>query len=119
MQTQGRHAQVMHAGDAESGGQAAQYEGPAALLAVADGEDSGADDQHGDEQAEDRERHVVVDLGARDLEAEHRDEVHGPDAGADGGGRGEEPVAAGGSGRGERADGAAQPEGGADRCHHI
>ena len=119
VQPQRGHAQVVHARDAEPGGEPAEDEGAAAVAAVADGEDARADDDHGDEQAEDGQRHVVADVRTADAEAEHRHEVHRPDAGADRGGRGEEPVAARPSGGAERADGAAQPEGGADAGHHV
>lgn len=85
MQPQGRHPEVVHARDAEAGGESTDDQRPAAVPAVPDGEHTGPDDQHGHQETEDGQRDVVVDLGAGDVEAEHRDEVHRPDAGAEGG----------------------------------
>ena len=90
-------------------------QGAAAVAAVADGEDAGADDEHGDEQAEDGERHVVADVGAADAEAEHGDEVHRPDAGADRGGRGDA-ASCGASARWRRARGRCSAARGRRRC---
>ncbi|GHE78824.1 hypothetical protein GCM10018771_71060 [Streptomyces cellulosae] len=110
----------MHARDAESGDDAGGEERRPAGTAVADGEDADGDDDDRDGEADQGERHVVADGRLVHGEAEHRDEVHGPDAAADGGGAEREPA---GLPRlaalAQRPGGAAQPEGAAEAGDEI
>jgi hypothetical protein len=117
----GLHAEVVHAGHAQADDDPAGQQ-RAESLAAAEAHDEQADRHHRDrhQHADDGQRHVVADGLTGDGEAEHRDEVHGPDAGGpDGDGRQRKPqrpaAAAVGSGPGQ----AAQPDERAQARHQV
>lgn len=78
-----RHAQVVHGGHAETGDDTRGRERGGRRAQAADREDADADHQDRHRQTEQGQGRVVVDRGLLDVEADHGDEVHRPDAAAD------------------------------------
>ncbi|CAM5686173.1 hypothetical protein SGLAM104S_02952 [Streptomyces glaucescens] len=119
VQAHSGHAQVVHRRDAQTGDGAAGEQGGPGGAPVADDEDPDAHHDDGDGQAGEGRRSVVVDRRLLDSEPHHRDEVHGPDAGADGRRAEREPAGAPGSGHEHGSGGAAQAECAAEAGHEI
>jgi hypothetical protein len=87
------HAGEVHCGHAQAGEQATGDDADGFdSVAVGHDEQARADREDGEDCAQRRDADVVADRQADHAEAEHRHEVHGPDAGAaDGDGRQGEP----------------------------
>ena len=114
------HAQVVHGGDADADDGAADEQRPPAAVPVADDEQPDAHHDDRDQHRHDRDGHVVEDRLTGDREAQHRDEVHGPDApGADRDGGQDQPAGPGGPGVGPGPGDAAQPEERAKTGHGV
>jgi hypothetical protein len=90
------HADVVHRGDADPGREpAAEQRGLGRPPPCATTKTPKPTTTMATSRLSEGERHVVAHLRADDGEPEHRDEVHGPDAGADRDGGRDEPVALG------------------------
>jgi magnesium transporter len=111
-----RHAQVVHgrhpdADDHAAGQQPWPRPGPRVDVGVADDEQANAHHRDREQHGPDGYRHVVEDRLPGDREAEHRDEVHGPDPDrADRHGGQAQPARLGEALVGPRQDHAAQAE---------
>ncbi len=78
-----RHAQIVHGGDADTHGGRGQREAGASGRPRGDQRHRQADRQDGGERRDDRHQRVVADRDGQP-QRQHADEMHGPDAGAEG-----------------------------------
>jgi magnesium transporter len=119
-----RHAHVVHGGHPDADDHPAGQQ-PRPRVAVpdvteADDEQPGAHHRDGEQHRRDGQRHVVQDRLTRNGEAEHRDEVHGPDPDSADGHRGQaEPARPGHPGVGPRQRHAAQAKVPANAGHRV